>query len=59
VYVREKISLYFLYIATSLYYAAKEELREFEAKIVRPGLEDACEKVRKNMRTILENILQF
>lgn len=36
-----------------MYYSSKEELREFEGKIVKVGLEDAVEKVRKNMRKIL------
>ena len=31
-------------------------MREFEIKVVKVGLEDPCEKVRKNMREVLENI---
>lgn len=58
-YVREKISLYFLLISTSFYYSSKEALGDFEKKIVKEGLHDACEKVRANMREILENIHHF
>lgn len=58
-YVREKISLYFLLISTSFYYATKESLGDFEKKIVKEGLHDASEKVRANMREILENIHHF
>ena len=57
--MREKISLYFIYISTSMYYSTNEELKDFERKIVKVGLEDACEKVRKNMRQILENVGQM
>jgi hypothetical protein len=42
-----------------MYYSTNEELKDFERKIVKVGLEDACEKVRKNMRQILENVEQM
>lgn len=58
-YVREKISLYFLLIATSGHYRTRQQLLDFERKVVRVGLEDASEAVRKNMREILENIHHF
>jgi hypothetical protein len=57
--VREKISLYFLLISTSYYYNTHEALAEFERKVVKEGLQDANEKVRANMRQILENIHHF
>lgn len=58
-YVREKISLYFLLISTSYYYATRDALADFERRVVKEGLQDANDKVRANMRQILENIHHF
>jgi hypothetical protein len=57
-FVREKISMYFEVIVASGYYS-KEGLLEFEGRVVRKGLEDGCEKVRKNMRKVLENAANY